>query len=79
MMLMPDGSTRPTPLYLGKPQSEWTEEESKAHAALQQEVLEMQRHLQPVAPHKHRGSVTVDRGETCLDCGRDVSDPVHIG
>jgi hypothetical protein len=45
MMLMPDGSSRPIPHYLSKSQSEWTEEESKQHAALQQEVLEMQRKL----------------------------------
>jgi hypothetical protein len=32
----------------------------------------------PVAhPHKHEGSPTFDRGETCLVCGRDMNDPVH--
>ena len=45
MMMMPDGSTRPIPVYMSKPQSQWTEEESKAHAAFQQEVLDMQKRL----------------------------------
>lgn len=29
------------------------------------------------ARHKHRGSPSYDRGETCLDCGRDMHDPIH--
>jgi hypothetical protein len=27
--------------------------------------------------HSHVGSPTVDRGETCLTCGRDMHDPIH--
>ena len=27
--------------------------------------------------HQHVGSPTVDRGETCLKCGKDMHDPVH--
>ena len=28
-------------------------------------------------PHTHVGSPSVDRGETCLDCGKDMYDPIH--
>jgi hypothetical protein len=31
----------------------------------------------PAAKHAHEGSVTFDRGETCLKCGKDMYDPVH--
>jgi len=37
-MLMPDGSIRPTPAYFNKSQSDWTDEERNACAALQQEI-----------------------------------------
>jgi hypothetical protein len=30
-----------------------------------------------VAKHAHQGSVGIDRGETCLHCGKDMHDPVH--
>jgi hypothetical protein len=30
-----------------------------------------------MSPHPHEGSVSVDRGETCLRCGRDMNHPVH--
>ena len=46
-LLMPDGSTRPLPSWHYKPQYEWTEEEAKEAAALQEESLEMQRRLAP--------------------------------
>lgn len=42
-MLMPDGSIRPSPAYLSKPQSHWTQAEKEEHARLQQEVLEMEK------------------------------------
>lgn len=42
-ILMPDGSSRPQPAYLDKPQSEWTEAESLAHGRFQDEVLAMQK------------------------------------
>jgi hypothetical protein len=29
------------------------------------------------AAHKHVGSPTIDRGETCTVCGRDMNDPIH--
>lgn len=43
MMLLPDGSSRPAPSYLQKPQSEWSAAECEAHGKLQEEILEMQR------------------------------------
>jgi hypothetical protein len=27
--------------------------------------------------HAHVGSPTIDRGETCIECGKDMHDPVH--
>lgn len=44
-LLMPDGSTRPRPSWMDKPQGQWTEEESKQCAALQQEHIEMTKRL----------------------------------
>ena len=30
-----------------------------------------------VSPHAHAGSLTLDRGETCIKCGKDMHDPIH--
>jgi hypothetical protein len=43
--LMPDGTLRPVPPYLDKPQYAWTEDERAQHAAFQQVTIEMQRRL----------------------------------
>ena len=32
----------------------------------------------PYAPHPYEGSPTVDRGETCVRCGADMHNPIHI-
>lgn len=29
------------------------------------------------AKHPHVGSVAIDRGETCIHCGKDMQDPIH--
>ena len=42
-MLMPDGSVRPSPEYLSKPEHEWTQIEKEEYQRLQQEILEMER------------------------------------
>lgn len=44
-VLMPDGSLRPRPAWMDKPQGTWTEEESKQCAAFQQEHIEMTKRL----------------------------------
>lgn len=52
------------------------EEISRAVAASQSET-----DCDPIAavtrPHKHIGSPTMDRGETCLTCGQDMHAPIH--
>ena len=51
--LMPDGSIRPVPPYLDKPQYAWTEDERAQHVAFQQEHLQMQRRLAPQEGAEH--------------------------
>jgi hypothetical protein len=31
----------------------------------------------PEKKHAHVGVVTIDRGETCQVCGKDMHDPIH--
>lgn len=47
------------------------------NASLFQRIDDGVRSQSDVSPHAHAGSLTLDRGETCIKCGNDMHDPIH--
>lgn len=53
-ILLPDGSFMPQPAYMSKPQGEWTEDETRQHAAFQQLHIDAQRRSGSASPSQER-------------------------